>query len=114
VPRSERVNICTPARDDLYLSRFHPRANHRPMIWMDQLHARSGVLPRRKGEEIAYCAPSSWLCAIALAGRYLSVVCVYLAPLRAGVAWVVCLAGLASVRARVWAYEGTPHRLTGG
>jgi len=98
------VNLCTPARDDLYLSRSHPRANHRPMIWMDQLHARFGVVPRRNGGEIAYCAPSVWLCVIALAGRYPSVACVHLAPLRAGVAWVACLAGLARVRARVRVY----------
>jgi len=58
--------------------------------------------------------PSVWLCVIALVGRYPSVACVHLAPLRAGVAWVACLAGLARVRARVRAYEGTPHRLAGG
>jgi len=49
--------------------------------------------------------PSVWLCVIALAGRYPSVACVHLAPLRAGVAWVACLAGLARVRARVRAYS---------
>ena len=108
------MNLWIPARDDLYLSRSHTRANHRPMIWMDPLHARFGVVPRRNGGEIAYCAPSVWLCVIALAGRYPSVACVHLAPLRAGVAWLACLAGLAGVRARVRAYEGTPHRLAGG
>jgi len=51
------VNLCTQAWDDLYLSRSHPSANHRPMIWMDKLHARFGVVPRRNGKEIAYCAP---------------------------------------------------------
>jgi len=105
------VNLCAPARDDLYMSRYHPRANHRPMTWMDQLHARFSVVPRRNGEEIEHCAPSVWLCVIALAGRYPSAACVHLAPLREGIAWVACLAGLARVRARVRAYEGTPHRL---
>ena len=108
------MNLCTPAGDDLYLLRSHPRANHRPMMWGDQWHAKFRVVPRRNGEEIAYCAPSVWLCVIALTGRFPSVVCVHLAPLREGVAWVAYLAGLARVRARVRAYDGTPHRLAGG
>jgi len=38
----------------------------------------------------------------------------HLAPVRAGVSWLACLAGLAGVRARALAYEGTPHRLAAG
>ena len=64
--------------------------------------------------EISYCAPSVWLCVIALAGRYPSAARVHLAHLREGVAWVACLAGLARVRTRVRAYEDTPHRLAEG
>jgi len=108
------VNLCTPAGDDLYLSTSHARANHRPMIWMDQSLAKFSVVPRRNGGEIAYCAPSVWLCVIALAGRYPSVAYVHLEPLRKGAAWVSCLAGLARVRARVRAYEDTLHRQAGG
>jgi len=108
------VNICTPVGDDLQLSRSHPRANHRPMIWMDQSHPRFSIVPRRDEGEIAYCAPSVWLCVIALAGRCPSAACVHLAPLREGVAWGACLAGLARVRARVRVYEDTPHWLAGG
>jgi len=108
------VNLCTPAGDDLHLSRSHARANHWPMILMDQSHARFSVVPRRNGGEIAYCAPSVWLCVIALAGRYPSVACVHLEPLREGVDWMACLAGLARVRARVRAYEDTPHQQAGG
>jgi len=84
------------------------------MILMDQSHARFSVVPRRNGGEIAYCAPSVWLCVIALAGRYPSVACVHLEPLREGVDWMACLAGLARVRARVRAYEDTPHQQAGG
>ena len=65
-------------------------------------------MPRRNGGEMANCAPSVWLCVIALTGCYPSVACVHLAPLRE---WV---AGLARVRARVRAYDGTPHRLAEG
>ena len=108
------VNFCIPAGDGLHLSRSHPRANHRPMIWMDQLHARLSVVRRRSWWETAYCAPSVWLCVIALAFRYPSAACVHLSHLREGVAWVACLAGVDRVRACVRAYEDTPHRLAGG
>jgi len=70
------------------------------MNWMDQSHARFSVVPRRNGE-IAYCAPSVWLCVIARAGRYPSAACVHLAHLREGAAWVACLAGLARMHERV-------------
>ena len=79
------MNICTPAGDELHLSRSHPRASHRPLIWMDQSHARFSVVTRRNGEEIAYCAPNVWLCVIALAGRYPLTARVHLAHLREGV-----------------------------
>jgi len=49
-----------------------------------------------------------WLCVIALTGCYPSVACVHLATLRE------LVAGLARVRARVRAYDGTPHRLAEG
>jgi len=108
------VNPCIPAEDDLHLSRSHPRANHRPMIRMDRSHARLIVVRRRNVLEIAYCAPSVWLCANTLACRYPSAACVHLSHLREGVAWVACLAALARVRVCVRAYEDTPHRLAGG
>jgi len=71
-------------------------------------------VPRRNGGEIAYCSLKVWQCVVALAVRYLSAACVHLAHLRERVAWVACLAGLTRVRARVRAYEDTPHRLAGG
>jgi len=83
------------------MSRSHPRANHGPMIWMDQSYARVSVVPRRNGGEIAYCAPSVWLCVIALAGRYPSAACVHLAHLREGAAWVASVAGLVRMHERV-------------
>jgi len=112
--KTEFIIISTSEADYRYLSRTHPRANHRPMIWVGQLHVRLNIVRRRYGGEMASFSPRKWLRVIVMAGRYPSVARVHLASLSKGVVRVAFLSGLARVLARAQAKVGTLHRLAGG
>jgi len=101
--KTEFIILSTSEADYRYLSRTHPRANHRPKIWTGQLHVRLNIVTRRYGGEMAYFSPSKWLRVIVMAGRYPSVARVHLASLSKGVARVAFLSGLALVLARAQA-----------